>query len=448
MLIASLVLAIVFIVIASGVLKLHPILSLLIAGFGFGLAAGFPAADLPGIITGGFGGTIGSVGPIILLGAVIGVFLERSGGAMRIAEGLLAAVGRRNVAPAMGGAGFAVSIPVFCDSGFIILSPLNRALSRAAGVSVTAGAMALALGLYAAHTMVPPTPGPVAAAELVGADLGRVLLFGLPVALVTAVAGIAFAMLAGRSVTPALGRDGPETEAEASVPLSAAPPIWLSMLPLVVPILLILLRSIAQFEGVPLGRGIVGEIIDVTGHPVVALAIGVVLALFLPRPFRLDMLSDSGWVGQAFRDCAIIILITGAGGAFGAVLRDSGVADALGGGAGALEFGVVGPLLIAAAIKTAQGSSTVAIITTAGLVAPLLPALGLDSETGKALAVVAIGAGAMAVSHVNDSFFWVVTRLTGLNLTQGLKLHSAGSALQALVAAMALATLQLATNTG
>jgi GntP family gluconate:H+ symporter len=160
------------------------------------------------------------------------------------------------------------------------------------------------------------------------------------------------------------------------------------------------------------------------------------------------MLSDSGWVGQAFRDCAIIILITGAGGAFGAVLRDSGIADALGGGAGALEFGVVGPLLIAAAIKTAQGSSTVAIITTASLVAPLLPALGLDSETGKALAVVAIGAGAMAVSHVNDSFFWVVTRLTGLSLTQGLKLHSAGSALQALVAAMALATLQLATNTG
>jgi len=310
-------------------------------------------------------------------------------------------------------------------------------------VTATAGAIALALGLYSAHTMVPPTPGPVAAAELVGADLGRVLLFGLPTALVTAGAGIAFAMLAGHGVAPALQDDAPEAEPEAPAPASQAPPIWLSILPLVVPILLILLRSIAQLEGAALGEGAFGEIIDVTGHPVIALAIGVVLALFLPKRFRLDMLSDSGWVGYAFRDCAIIILITGAGGAFGAVLRDSGIADVFGEGAAGPGLGVVGPLLIAGAIKTAQGSSTVAIITAASLIAPLLPALGLDSETGKALSVVAIGAGAMAVSHVNDSFFWVVTRLTGLNLVQGLKLHSAGTALQALVAGTGLALLQL-----
>lgn len=443
MLILFLLLAIGFVVVASGALKLHPILSLLLAAFGYGLVAGVPAVELPALISAGFGGTIGSVGPIILLGAIIGVFLERSGGAMRLAEALLSLVGKRNVPSAMGGAGFVVSIPVFCDSGFIILSPLNRALSRAAGRTATAGAIALALGLYAAHTMVPPTPGPVAAADLIGADLGRVLMFGLPVALLTAAAGVVFATVAGRNVVPALQVEMDDTGEETDPVVADRPPIWLAILPLLVPIILILLRSVASLEGNPLGQGPLGELLQVIGHPIIALALGVVCALFLPRSFRLDMMSDGGWVGQAFRDCAIIILITGAGGAFGKVLQESGIAGVFGEGAAGLQLGILVPILIAAAIKTAQGSSTVAIITTASLMAPLLPVLGLDSETGKALTVVAIGAGAMAISHVNDSFFWVVTRLTGLSLPQGLRLQSLGTLLQALTAGVVLGLFQL-----
>jgi GntP family gluconate:H+ symporter len=153
------------------------------------------------------------------------------------------------------------------------------------------------------------------------------------------------------------------------------------------------------------------------------------------------MLSERGWFGESIRNSALIILITGAGGAFGKVLQTSGIADVVGSGASQIELGLVLPFLLAAAIKTAQGSSTVAIVTTAGIVAPLLTLLGLDSETAKALTVVAIGAGSMVVSHANDSYFWVVTQFSGMSVKQGYQLQSVGTLIQGVVAAIAIVIL-------
>jgi GntP family gluconate:H+ symporter len=433
-LVVLLVLAIAFIILATARLKLHPFLALLVTAFGFGILAGMPLDEVVTSVNAGFGGTIGYIGIVILFGAIIGVFLEKSGGAWRLAEGMLKVTGKKNVPLTMSIMGYVVSIPVFCDSGFVILSALNKALCKRAGISLAAGAIALSLGLYATHTMVPPTPGPIAAAGILGADLGLVILWGGLIAAVALVAGWLFAVLVAAKTPIEPYAEGEEPAALPSTVDAPAPAK--TLLPILVPIVLIVLRSIALFPTQPLGDGPFLTVIGFLGQPVVALGIGVVLALFLPKTLDRAMLSGSGWVGEAILAAATIIIITGAGGAFGKVLQNSGIAAVVGDSLASWRLGIVLPFLVAAGIKTAQGSSTVSIITTAGLMAPLLVPLGLDSETAKALVVVAIGAGAMVVSHANDSYFWVVTQFSNMEPKTGFKLQTVGTLVQGTVAAL------------
>jgi GntP family gluconate:H+ symporter len=338
--------------------------------------------------------------------------------------------------------GYIVSIPVFCDSAFVLLSPLMRALATKAGITLASAAVALSLGLYATHTMVPPTPGPVAAAGILGADLGLVILWGMVVAFVSLVAGWLFAVLvASRTyISPEGGPGLDEAEAAAAVAAEKdAPTVLRSLLPIFLPIVLIVLRSISELPSKPFGEGgTVMDLLGFLGQPVVALLIGVGLAMTLPKRFDREMLSMTGWVGEAIVGAATIIIITGAGGAFGKVLQNSGIADVIGGALTGSNLGVWLPFVIAAGIKTAQGSSTVAIITTAGLVAPLLASLGLDGDTQRALVVVAIGAGAMVVSHANDSYFWVVTQFSGMDVKTGYRLQTLGTLVQGTAAALAV----------
>jgi GntP family gluconate:H+ symporter len=229
----------------------------------------------------------------------------------------------------------------------------------------------------------------------------------------------------------------------ASAPLVSAqedgPSVTRSLLPIFLPIILIVTRSIGELPSKPFGEaGAFTEVLGFLGQPVVALLIGVALAMTLPKRFDKEMLSMTGWVGEAIVGAATIIIITGAGGAFGKVLQNSGIANVIGGALSDANLGIWLPFLIAAGIKTAQGSSTVAIITTAGLLAPLLATLGLDSDTHRALVVIAIGAGAMVVSHANDSYFWVVTQFSGMDVKTGYKLQTLGTLVQGLTAAFAV----------
>ena len=175
-LIALLVFTIAFIIVATAKFKLHPFLALLLTAFGFGILSGMPLDKVVKSVNDDFGGTIGYIGIVIILGSVICAFLEKSGGAWRLAEGILKITGKKNVPLTMSIMGYVVSIPVFCDSGFVILSSLNKALAKRAGITLASGAIALSLGLYATHTMVPPTPGPIAAAGIIKADLGLVIM--------------------------------------------------------------------------------------------------------------------------------------------------------------------------------------------------------------------------------------------------------------------------------
>ena len=431
-------LAVVFIIVATTRLSLHPFLALLISAFGYGILCGrLSLEEVVQSVNTGFSSTIGYIGIVILAGAVIGTFLEKSGGAYKLAESTMKLVGKNNVPLSMGIIGYIVSIPVFCDSAFVILSPLGRALSRKAKISSAASAVALSLGLYATHTMVPPTPGPVAAAGLLGADLGLVILWGALVSIIALVAGWLFSVKYAKKVY--INHDKHRQELEVEKISAEAPSALISVTPILLPIILIVLKSVGDLETQPFGDSIIADIIDFIGQPVVALLIGVFFAFLLPKKLTAEMLSASGWVGQAVIAAATIIIITGCGGAFGKVLENSGISEVVGGYLGqSADLSIWLPFILAAALKTAQGSSTVAIITTAGIIAPLLGTLGLETTTAKALAVVAIGAGSMVVSHANDSYFWVVTGLSGMSVKQGYKLQTLGTLVEGATAAVAL----------
>ncbi|MBC2838095.1 GntP family permease [Robiginitalea sp. SC105] len=430
---AYLLLAVLAIILMTARLKWHPFLALLLVSLVYGLAAGMTGDELITAVNDGFGNTLGKIGLIIVLGIMIGAFLEHSGGAQTLAEKVLGWIGRRRIPLAMGLLGYVVSIPVFCDSGFMLLDPLAKSLSRGAKISLAGAAIALGLGLMVSHTLVPPTPGPIAAAGILDADLGLVILFGLPVSLLALAVSILFASRyaaktyidPGEAEVVAVASDDapdPGKPVTGDNRGKQAPGFFKASLPILVPILLIVLKSVMGG-----GEGTTYALVGFLGEPFIALLIGFFLSLLLPARFEASMLSASGWVGKAMRDSATILLITGAGGIFGTILQRSGIAESLGTLLVDYQFGVLLPFVLAAALKTAQGSSTVALITAASILLPMMPSLGLESEAEKALAVVALGAGSSVVSHANDSFFWVVTQMSGMDVKTGYRLFSGGT---------------------
>lgn len=423
MLVLWLLVSVVFIVLLTVKFKVHPFIALLLAALAYGFLAGMPADEIIKSVNEGFGKTLGSIGLLIVLGVIIGAFMENSGAAYAMAEWVLKKVGKDRVPLSMGIMGYFVSIPVFADSGFLLLQPLNKSLSKKAKISLAGSSIALGLGLTAAHTMVPPTPGPIAAAGLLDADLGLVIAIGIPVSLIALCASLVFATkyAAKTWIDP-----NPDlTEEQIAARHKDAPGVGKAALPVFVPIILILIRSF--LKAFPDMSGAWVEALMFLGEPFIALLIGVFLACLLPKKFKTEMLSMQGWVGKALSDSASIILITGAGGIFGMILRNSGIADVIGDTLQTANLGIFLPFLIAAAIKSAQGSSTVALITTASIIAPLMTTLGFDTGLQKAIVVIAIGAGSAVVSHANDSFFWVVTQMSGMDVKQGYRLHSLGT---------------------
>jgi GntP family gluconate:H+ symporter len=424
MVVIYLLLSVVLIILLSAKLKIHPFIALFLVAILYGLFAGMPLSEIVVSINEGFGDTLGKIGLLIVLGVIIGSFLENSGGAYAMAEKVLKIIGKKRVPTAMGIIGYIVSIPVFADSGFILLSPLNKSLSKKANISLAGSAVALGLGLTATHTLVPPTPGPIAASGILNADLGLVLLWGLLISALALAVGLFFVR---KYVSKTYIDPNPEiSEAVIDQRLKEAPGAFKSSIPIFVPIFLIVLRSIVNALGDDV-NGAIAEFILFIGEPVIALLIGMFLSLLLPKKLNYDMLSTSGWVGKSLRDAATIILITGAGGIFGRVLQNSGIADVIGETLADVNLSIWLPFLLAAAIKTAQGSSTVALITTASIMMPMMSTLGFVSELEKVMVVIAIGAGSAVFSHANDSFFWVVTQLSGFDVKTGYRLFSLGT---------------------
>ncbi|MDX1590592.1 MAG: GntP family permease [Balneolaceae bacterium] len=412
-----LLLVVVLIIWMTSRLKLHPFLALLFGTVVMGVVSGLPVNSLLTTLAGGFGSTLESIGIVIAAGTIIGEYLNRSGGASVMANKLLRVTGEKKAPLAMSMTGYIVSIPVFCDSGFIVLSSLMKAIARKTGTAVAVLAIALASGLYATHVFVPPTPGPLAAAATLGADVGRVLILGLCVSVPVMLIALAWAHFwCGRY------RIELDFSEEAEISTDHQPSFYIAAAPIIIPILLIALKSVAEYPSAPFGESLFFSMIVFIGNPIMALLIGVILSFFMVG--RGERRIKNQWLEEALKKAGVIILITGAGGAFGAVLRETGIGEFASRFASADGLGIIIPFLIAAFLKTAQGSSTVSIITTAGICVPLLDPMGLSSETGIALAVLAIGAGALTVSHVNDSYFWVVAKFSDMDTATALKTHT------------------------
>jgi gluconate:H+ symporter, GntP family len=425
-----LILAIIFIVLATSRFKLHPFLSLVLAAYGLAFASGMPADKIAGVITGGFGSTLTSIGIVILAGCIIGTILEKSGAAIKMAEVIIKLVGEKRPTIAMSIIGYIVSIPVFCDSGFVILSSLNKTLAKKTKTSLVAMSVALSTGLYATHTLVPPTPGPIAAAANLKLDnLLLVIIIGMLVAIPGALVGNIFANKYASKFAPSadFAKDSLTYEEEIKR-YGTLPSGWKAFSPIVVPILLMAFGSISKFPGNPFGTGLFQQICMFVGTPVNALLIGVFFAFLLVPKLNEETLN--GWISIALKDAAIILVVTAAGGALGAVIKEVKVGDYLGQSLKSLNLGIFVPFIIAAALKTAQGSSTVSLVTTSALMLPLLPSFGFTSDIAKVLVVMAIGAGAMTVSHANDSYFWVVSQFGGMDVKTAYKAQTVATLLQ------------------
>ena len=415
------VLAIAAMILLISRFKVHPFFSIMGVSLLLAIVAGIPIRQIPGVIGSGFSATFTSIGIVIVFGAFIGAVLEKTGAALKLADIVIRLVGEKHPELALELMGWVVSVPVFCDSGFVILDPVRKSLARRTGVSSVALTMCLSCGLYISHVFIPPTPGPIAAAQTLGIGENLLMVMGLGIvcSIFPLISGYIFARHIGRKVPSAdIPSDGSEALSyeELKSSFGRLPSACLSLAPIMVPILLMALSSVASMAR---WNGFAADLCIFLGTPMIAMAIGAILAIIL--------LHHSGQ-GEMFfkltdntlRAVGPILFVTAAGGVLGKVIATSDLVNYITSHASTLQvMGIVFPFLLAAILKSAQGSSTVAITTTAGLVAPLLPALGLVTPVEVTLAVMAIGAGAMTVSHANDSYFWVVTRFGGLDVKEG-----------------------------
>ena len=418
------VLAIVVMIVAISKYKIHPFLSIMSVSLILALLAGIPLGDIAGVIGAGFSGTFSSIGIVIILGALIGTILEQTGAALKLADMVVKLVGQKNPELAIELMGWVVSIPVFCDSGFVILDPIRRAMVRRTATSSVAMTVALSAGLYISHVFIPPTPGPIAAANTLGIGNNLLLVMGMGVAasILPLIAGLLFAKFIGKKVKSA-DETGSATETvktyeELVAGYGKLPGGFNALAPIIVPIVLMAMGSIASMAG---WTGIAFDLFNFLGKPVIALAVGTIFAVIqLATAQKMDNFYQL--TNDTLKVTGPILFVTAAGGVLGKVIASSDMVTYITENAAVLgSVGIFFPFLLAAILKSAQGSSTVAITTTAGIVAPLLGAMGLDSPAKAALTVMAIGAGAMTVSHANDSYFWVVTNFGQMTPDQGYK---------------------------
>ncbi|MEM1215388.1 MAG: gluconate:H+ symporter [Bacteroidota bacterium] len=432
-LLAALLGSIVLLLVLVLYFRLHAFLALLLASIAFGLGAGMSPTLVIENITKGMGGTLAFVATIVGLGAILGGILEHSGGSQALAQFLLKRMGEERAPLAFALTGFFIAIPVFFDVAFILLMPLVYALGRKTGKSLLHYALPLLAGLAATHAFIPPTPGPIAVADIVQADLGWVIGLGFVVGIPSVgLAGLWFGRRAGdRHFVPA-----PATAVPA-IASRSLPPVGLILSLIFAPIVLILGHTLTKMQveaGVWAEHWLLDAIVFV-GHPYVSLLLSCCMALYFLGVRRgVSTAELQQLAGKALLPAGTIILITGAGGVYKQMLVESGTGKLL---AETLLTYTALPVLLAfvlaALVRLLQGSATVAMITAAGLLAPALPELAL-STAQLALVVLSIAAGASTCSHLNDSGFWLVKEYLGMNEAQTLRTWTVMTGLLSLVA--------------
>lgn len=438
-LIIAFIVAIVLMIFFISKFKIHPFLAIMGISLLLGVVAGIPLADhvvdgekVPGIATiigQGFSGTFASIGIVIIFGALIGNILETTGAALKFADMVIRLVGRRHPVLGMELMGWVVSIPVFCDSGFVILNPIRKAIVRRTGASSVAMTFGLAAGLDLSHVFIPPTPGPIASASTLGMgdNILMVIGFGVLCSIFPIVVGLCYANFIGKRVKADDEADSSElakTYEELVASYGKLPSAMSSLAPILVPLILMAISSVVAILGTQ------GDAVDVAkflGTPIIALAAG---ALFAIAQLFVTGKGDKFYAltNDTLKMVGPILFITAAGGVLGKIISSTDMVNFITSHADILKsVGIFFPFLLSAILKTAQGSSTVAMTTTAGIVAPLLVPLGFTTPVGVVLVCMSIGAGSLVVSHANDSYFWVVTNFGSLTPAKGYRVQTVGS---------------------
>lgn len=433
-LLIAFVVAVVLMIVLISKFKVHAFISLMLVSLLLAIVAGIELVKIPGIIGQGFSGTFTSIGIVIILGALVGSLLEKTGAALKMADTVVRIVGKKRPELAMMLMGWIVSIPVFCDSGFVILNPIRKALVKRTGTSSVAAAVALSMGLYVSHCFIPPTPGPIAAANTLAEGLGQpvnlllVMLIGAACSILPLIVSYVFAKLIGKKVKSrdeAGSGDGKVVQSyeELVASYGKLPGAFMSFAPIIVPILLMALNSAFSMAKLDV------PVVTFLGTPIMALAVGVLLGVVVLA--SAGKLKDFYAItDETLRVTGPILFVTAAGGVLGKVIASTDMVNFISQNSGALStMGYFFPFLLAAILKTAQGSSTVAITTTAGILAPLMATIGFTTPLQLALTVVAIGSGAMTVSHANDSYFWVVTNFSDMEVKDGYRTQTLGTLL-------------------
>ncbi len=394
--------------------KINAFIALLVGSIVVGIIAGLDAQQIIKTIQEGMGNTLGFVATVVGLGAMFGAILEASGGAKTIADFMITKLGIKNSPIAMVISGFLIAIPVFFDVAFIILVPMIYALQRKTKKSLLLYAIPLLAGLAITHAFIPPTPGPIAVADIIGAELGWVILTGFLVGIPTALmSGLVF----GKFIAKRIHVKAPES-VEEELP-AELPHISTTLIIIAIPIFLILLNTITSSGILGVNNESVLNVIALIGHPFTALLIANFLAWYffgIKKGFSKKELFHI--TGKSLAPAGTIILLTGAGGVFKQVLTNTGAGELLANSLSTIGFPLLAFAFISAAIvRIVQGSSTVAMITAAGLVSPLI-AQATFSEMQLACMVIAIASGASIFSHVNDSGFWLVGQYLGISEKQ------------------------------
>ncbi len=403
--------------------KIKPFLTLLIASFLSGIFLKIDILDTLYLIYKGFFSIVLIIGPIIIIGTVLGKFLNETGTSKKMVNTFISYFGIDNIPLSLNLIGLIISIPVFCDAAFILMSSIVKDLSRITKKNIILLSVCLATGLYSAHVFIPPTPGPIAASAIINADIGLLFLTGIVVGIIVSISGfiwMKFLFKKEFKIKPVEIKSHDFTSDRSIV----------SFLPVIVPILLISASTIIKYPKLDINQLPFLKIFEIIGKPEIALLIGFLMTLIFLKKDEIQ--STPQWIIKSLKNSFGILLITGAGGALGYIIRESEIIDNLNLNIATGLASIFSVFILATIIKTIQGSSTVAIVTTCAITAPILQSIGMTSELEKVILIISIGSGAMTISHVNDSYFWVVTKYSNIEMNDVLKYFSSATLIQGL----------------
>ncbi|MFY0651632.1 MAG: GntP family permease [Cyclobacteriaceae bacterium] len=432
---SAILIVLVILVFSISKWKLHPFVALILAALSLGLLVGLDGKTTVDVLLSGFGSTLKWIAIVVILGAFIGEVLNETGGAIRIAEKVLKWVGQKKLPWAMGLTGYIVSIPVFVDVAYILFQPITEGLAKRSKTPLLVVGLSLTAGLTVSHTLMPPTPGPLAVASLLEADIGRLLLINSMVAVFAVSGGVVWAKLrCGKFILPFDGVSELENEASKVRIEQKKTLVIMDLLPIVVPILLM---GTGAFLGED--KSMTGSVISFFSIPMVAVLVGAAIAAlqyaWIHKKTRFNELVEAAIVKSA-----LVIMITGAGGSFGYVIRESGIQDSLGEYFSSLPYlGFLLPFIVAAVLTSATGSITVSLIGAASILGPMSASMPYSPEMMAAL----IGSGSFCVFHANSSFFWLLNRLHNIPVNTLYKTYTLQSLIMGISGLMGVVILYL-----